>query len=83
MFLKSLEHEGIGSAYTYSEIEGGDFVDRVTRATRLALNKPRFSPLHANQVRKAYPNRIQPSALGAKEPSPGRRRTISDRQDRA
>jgi hypothetical protein len=57
MFLAFLQSEGICPAYTYSEIDGGDFVD--PEATRLALNKPASSPLHANQVRKARFNRIR------------------------
>ena len=44
---------GINRAYTYSEKDGNDdFVDPVTQATRLAVNNPRFSPLHANRLRK-------------------------------
>jgi hypothetical protein len=50
-----LEREGKYSAYTYSDLERSDFVDSMTQATRLALNKPRFSPLRANRLRKARP----------------------------
>ena len=80
MFLEILEREGVCSGYTYSEIEGGDFVDPATQATRLALNKPGFSPLHANRVRKAYSNRISPVVLRAKKTSVGRRKIVSERQ---
>lgn len=67
MFLRFLENGGLSFAYTYSEIEGGDFVDPATRATRLALNKPGFSPLHANQVRKAHAKRVQLGFAGEQE----------------
>jgi hypothetical protein len=52
MFQRHLEYAGVQSAYTYSEIEGDDFVDPVTQATRLAVNNPEFSPLYANRLRK-------------------------------
>jgi hypothetical protein len=52
MFQLYLEHVGLRSSYTYSEIEDGDYVDPVTHATRLAVNKPRFSPRYANRLRK-------------------------------
>jgi hypothetical protein len=52
MLLRCLEHFGHRSSYTYSEIEGGDYVDPVTHATRLAVNKPGFSPRYANKLRK-------------------------------
>jgi hypothetical protein len=55
MLQTMLEHEGKNSAYTYSDLERPDFVDAVTQATRLALNKPRFSPLRAYRLRKALP----------------------------
>jgi hypothetical protein len=55
MLLTMLEREGKYSAYTYSDLERSDFVDSMTQATRLALNKPRFSPLRANRLRKARP----------------------------
>ena len=51
-FLCFLESLGFCRAYTYSEIDGGDFVDPVTQATRLAVTNPRFSPLYANRLRK-------------------------------
>jgi hypothetical protein len=49
---RQLEHAGIPCAYTYSEIDGDDFVDPVTQATRLAVSNPNFSPLYANRLRK-------------------------------
>jgi hypothetical protein len=52
MFHRYLEHIGHRRSYTYSELEGGNFVDPVTAATRLAVNKPRFSPRYANKLRK-------------------------------
>ena len=52
MFQRHLEYGGVQGSYTYSEIEGGDFVDPVTQATRLAVNNPDFSPLYANRLRK-------------------------------
>jgi hypothetical protein len=52
MLLTMLELEGNYSAYTYSDFKRRDFVDPMTQATRLALNKPRFSPLRANRLRK-------------------------------
>jgi hypothetical protein len=52
MFQRCLEHFGHRSSYTYSEIEHGAYVDHVTHATRLAVNKPRFSPRYANKLRK-------------------------------
>jgi hypothetical protein len=52
MFQRHLEYGGVQGSYTYSEIEGGDFVDPVTQATRLAVNDPDFSPLYANRLRK-------------------------------
>ena len=55
MFLTMLALEGECSAYTYSDFNGCDFVDAVTQATRLALNKPGFSPLRAHRLRKARP----------------------------
>jgi hypothetical protein len=42
MFQHQLEYVGVQGAYTFSEIEGGDFVDPVTQATRLAVNNPDF-----------------------------------------
>jgi len=52
--LRHLESWGIDRAYTYSEEDGyDDFVDPVTQATRIAANNPRFSPLHANRLRKS------------------------------
>jgi hypothetical protein len=51
--LRQLESWGINRAYTYSDIAGKThFVDQVTQATRLATNNSRFSPLHANRLRK-------------------------------
>jgi hypothetical protein len=55
MLLTMLALEGECSAYTYSDFDECNFVDAVTQATRLALNKPRFSPLRANRLRKARP----------------------------
>ena len=52
MFQRHLEYGGVQGSYTYSEIEGDDFVDPVTQATRLAVNNPDFSPLYANRLRK-------------------------------
>jgi hypothetical protein len=52
MFQRHLEYAGVQGAYTYSEIEGDDFVDPVTQATRLAVNNSDFSPLYANRLRK-------------------------------
>jgi hypothetical protein len=69
MVLTMLEHEGKYSAYTYSDFERPGFVDPATQATRLALNKPRFSPLHANRLRKARPQ--------------DRRKAVSDRRSPA
>jgi len=52
MFQRYLEHVGRRSSYTYSEIEDGDYVDPVTLATRLAMNKPSFIPRYATKLRK-------------------------------
>ena len=81
-FQRHLESWGIDSAYTYSENDDiNDFVDRVTHATRLAVNNPRFSPLRANKLRKskllAPPMRIRDSTgtesgRSAARPSRGR-----------
>jgi len=50
---RHLESWGVNRAYTYSEKDGdNDFMDQVTQATRLAVNNPRFSPLHATRLRK-------------------------------
>jgi hypothetical protein len=52
--LRHLESWGIDRAYTYSEEDDNDgFVDPVTQATRLAVNNPCFSLLHANRLRKS------------------------------
>jgi hypothetical protein len=73
VLLTMLEHEGKYSAYTYSDFtysdfERPDFVDPVTQATRLALNKPRFSPLRANQLRKARPQGRRKAGLTSEAP---------------
>jgi hypothetical protein len=44
LFQRALEHAGHRSRYTNSDRYDGNFVDPVTRATRLATNKPRFRP---------------------------------------
>ena len=58
MLQRWLEHASVASAYTYSEIDGGDFVDPATQATRLAVNDPGFSPVYATRgrakIRRAY-----------------------------
>jgi hypothetical protein len=50
-FQLYLEHEGMNCVYTYSD-RNEDFLDPVTRATRLAVNNPDFSPQYANRLRK-------------------------------
>jgi hypothetical protein len=55
MLLRMLEHEGNYSAYTYSDFKRRDFVDSVTQATRLALNKPRFSLCTPTDCAKPVP----------------------------
>jgi hypothetical protein len=69
MLLTMLEHEGKNSAYTYSELERGDFVDAVTQATRLALSKPRFSPLRANRLRTERPQDRRKAVLNRRRPA--------------
>lgn len=50
---RHFESYGLGAAYTYRDYDdGSDFVDEVTRATRLAVKNPRFSPLYANTLLK-------------------------------
>jgi hypothetical protein len=68
VLLRMLEHEGKYSAYTYSDFKRRDFVDPVTHATRLALNKPRFSPLRANQLRKTRPQGRRKAGLTGEAP---------------
>lgn len=50
-FLGLLDSFGFHGTCTYSSLEG-NFVDSATRATRLAVKNPRFSPLHAMQLCK-------------------------------
>jgi hypothetical protein len=69
MLLRMLEHEGNYSAYTYSDFKRHDFVDPVTQATRLALNKPRFSPLRAHQLRKARLQDRRKAVLDRRSPA--------------
>jgi hypothetical protein len=69
MLLTMLEHEGNYSAYTYSDLERPDFVDPVTQATRQALNKPRFSPLRANRLRKARPQDRPKAVVDRRSPA--------------
>jgi hypothetical protein len=69
MLLTMLEHEGNYSAYTYSDYKRRDFVDPVTQATRLALNKPRFSPLRANRLRKTLLRDRRKAVLDQRSPT--------------
>jgi len=70
--LKSFGFEG---AYTYSSYanddyaNGSDFVDDVTKATRLAMKNPRFSPQHATTLLKsdALPS-VEPIASANRAP---------------
>jgi hypothetical protein len=77
VFQELVAGGGICPSYTFSEVNGDDFVDPVTQATRLAVNNPRFSPLGAKRLRKTLDDGSN-SGISVRRSGP-RRKAVSGR----
>jgi hypothetical protein len=82
--LRHLESRGLKRAYTWTEKDGiDDFADRVTQASRLAFDNPRFSPHYANRLHKDD-GRLSPVipmvSAATEEPLPPERHGLNPRK---